>query len=272
MAKIIEKVRKSLYLDLKLTKLLEKYEPKEAGRIVKELASYFYYLVFDQAEIFHLGAKQIVETIGKINIGDGTNAYPGDNQVFFNSKSVGDPDEIAAVAKFMADLKVGAFSVHAVNYAEVLKAAKENCSLYREPGEKTLVFAETALGSPEFDYVDGESPFKDRIKRFAQVAKNGGVDGLMVPAEFSHAFKERENTLKGMIKMATNVLLPWEEASEKTKKLGDIKRCLEAGANALLIGGDILFPPENIGTPTQAADKIYQIVADFHEKNSRDRI
>jgi orotidine-5'-phosphate decarboxylase len=266
MAKIIEMVRKSLYLDLKLTKLLEKYEPKEAGRIVKELAPYFYYLVFDQAEIFHLGAKQIIETIGKINIGNGTSYHVGDNQIFFNSKSVGNPDEIAAVAKFMADLKVGAFSVHAVNYAKILKAAKENCLLLENPKEKTLVFAETALGSPKFDYTDGESPPKDRVKRFAQVAKNAGLDGLMVPAEFSHTFKECENALKGMIKMATNVLLPWEETLEKTKKYGEIKRCLEAGANALLIGGDILFPPENIGTPTQAAEKIYQIVADFHEK------
>jgi Orotidine-5''-phosphate decarboxylase len=266
MARIIEEVRKSLYLDLKLTKLLEKYKPKEAGRIVKELAPYFYYLVFDQAEILHLGAKQIIKTIGKINIGDGTSDHLGDNQVFFNLRSVGDPDEIAAVAKFMADSKVGAFSVHAVNYAEILKAAKENCSLRREPEEKTLVFAETALGSPEFNYADSESPFKDRIRRFAQMAKNAGVDGLMVPAEFSHSFKESENILKGMIKLATGVTL------EISKKYNDVKRCLEQGANAIMVGDNYLFSPENTDTPVQAAEKIYNIVAEHYEKCFRDKV
>jgi orotidine-5'-phosphate decarboxylase len=265
-----EGVKNRMFLNLKMAKVFEKYQPGDDGKLLKSLAPYFGYFVFDAAEILQVGIEPIIKLASDAGV-----------KIFLDGKYMGCPDTIARIAAIMQKYGVDAFSLHAASYTKALEEAKK---IQITPKEKSnsiepQVFVETATGSPRLDYSDSESPLKERLCRFAQVAKNAEADGLMVPAEYSSIFRDRANVLKNMVRLATGVTTSWSipEAEEKrggirSPKNTDVRRCLDAGASAIMIGDDVLFPPADIGTPAQAAAIIYKIVADFHEKCFLDKV
>jgi len=264
-----EGVKNRIFLNLNIARLFEKYQPGDDGKLLKSLAPYFGYFVFDAAEILQVGIEPIIKLASDAGV-----------KIFLDGKYMGCPDTIARIAAIMQKYGVDAFSLHAASYTKAMEEAKKIQIAPKESNSiQPQVFVETATGSPPLDYSDGESPFKERLYRFAQVAKNSEADGLMVPAEYSSIFRDRANVLKNMVRLATGVTTSWSipEAEEKrssirSPKNTDVRRCLDAGASAIMIGEDVLFPPDSVGTPVQAAEIIYQIVADFHEKCFRNKV
>ncbi len=170
-------------------------------------------------------------------------------QVFYDGKFDDIPNTVAGAAKAVAGLNVKMFNVHASAGIEAMMAAVTN-------KEQSLVLAVTVLTSLEENnaHLIFGGPSKAKVLQLARDAKLAGCDGIICsPQELELLGKQKE--LAGLMKITPGVRPEWASAGDQ-KRIMTPAEAIKAGATALVIGRPITKPPQEVGTPADAAKRI----------------
>lgn len=212
-------------------------------KLVKDLSQY--------ASIFRVGARHILE-FGREKIFDLIRSC--DSKIFLDIKTKEIPDEMAKIIKCASRLKVDIMTVHASAGIDGLKAAADN------KGDMK-VFGVTVLTS--FDDNDCHdnynSPVNARALRFMRNCKLAGIDGV-VCSPYELEFFEKHKELLGLLK-ATPGIRPKGSAINGQKRFKTPYDAIQDGADYLVIGRPILFPPKEIDSPVVALKRIIQEIS-----------
>jgi orotidine-5'-phosphate decarboxylase len=252
---INQEVREKLFLRLEFSDLLNTMNPDPARNMLRKLSQYFGYFLIDslQTTKTSFGPDKIIKFINSLG-----------GKAFIDGKYIGSAESINKIGQRMSELKAAAFSVHAINGVEKMKAAVKGVK-----NGKTLVFAETIFGSQKNDYSEHDSifslPVTTNINKLAQLARGAGVDGIMFPAEYSTLFFNNKGGYEKIIRLAMGATTPWSKIKTNQDRTNFI-RCLQSGASAVILGQDIFFPPKEIGGPENAAKKVFNTVKELYFK------
>jgi orotidine-5'-phosphate decarboxylase len=143
------------------------------------------------------------------------------------------------------------FNVHASAGIEAMRVAVNN-------KRESLVLAVTILTSLEEDnaHLIFGAPIKAKVLQFARDAEIAGVDGIICSSKELELLAGQEE-LRGLIKVTPGIRPEWATAGDQ-KRVMTPGEAIKAGADYLVIGRPITKPPEEIGSPVDAAQKIAQ--------------
>lgn len=169
--------------------------------------------------------------------------------VFYDIKLNDIPNTVGKSAKNIAALGVKMFNVHASSSIGSMSAALNNKG-------KSLVLAVTVLTS--MGASDVKSTFglstKEAVLHFAVSAKLAGLDGIICSSQELEMLKE-SGQFDNFIKVTPGVRPIWSSLNDQ-KRVTTPAEAIKAGATYLVIGRPITKPPEEIGSPIQAAIEI----------------
>lgn len=214
---------------------LEKAEP-----LVYELTPYVGYFKVGLQLITSVGTPNAVKFLHGLHC-----------KVFLDGKFCDIPNTVGEAAAEASSLRVAMFNVHASAGVKAMQAAVKN-------KKSSLVLAVTVLTSLDNDdalYIFGAS-IKTQVFQFALDAKEAGVDGLICsPQELEFLSQEKE--LDSLLKITPGVRPRWAATNDQ-KRIMTPGEAILAGADMVVIGRPITNPPQEIGTPAQAAQLIYE--------------
>ncbi|MBI2636782.1 MAG: orotidine-5'-phosphate decarboxylase [Parcubacteria group bacterium] len=188
--------------------------------------------------------------------------------VFCDIKLKDIPNTMAGAGKAISKLGVRMFNVHASAGIEGMIAAREGARSVGMQDEgwsgtrplvvpgNCLILAVTVLTSFEENnaHLIYGGPTKAKVLQFARDTKVAGLDGVICsPQELELLGKQKE--LAGLGKVTPGVRPEWAAAQDQ-KRVMTPGEAIKAGANYLVIGRPITKPPEEIGSPVQAAQRI----------------
>lgn len=158
--------------------------------------------------------------------------------VFVDGKFKDIPNTVAGAAKALRKYQPAIFNVHASGGVEMMKAA------VAERGDSD-VFAVTVLTSlddqkQECQYSYG-APVKNAVARFAGMASEAGVQGLICSAQDL-------TSLKGcgvdeLLKLTPGIRPKWAAAKGDQKRVTTPAEAVLLGADGIVVGRPILKPP-----------------------------
>jgi orotidine-5'-phosphate decarboxylase len=151
------------------------------------------------------------------------------------------------------------FNVHASAGIEAMMAAVQNKGI-------SQVLAVTILTSLEENnaHLIFGAPSKAKVLQLARDAKIAGVDGIICsPQELELLGKQKE--LAGLLKVTPGVRPEWAAAGDQ-KRIMTPGDAIVAGATALVIGRPITKPPQEVGTPADAARRIADEITEALER------
>ena len=211
---------------------------EEAGELIGQLAPYVGLFKVGLELISAAGGSQAVQFV-----------HEHGGKVFYDGKFDDIPNTVGAASKVVAGLGVKMFNVHASAGIEAMRAAANNRG-------KSLVLAVTVLTSLEENnaHLIFGGPSKAKVLQFARDAKLAGCDGIICsPQELELLGKQKE--LAGLFRVTPGVRPEWAEAGDQ-KRVMTPGEAIKAGADYLVIGRPITKPPEAIGSPVAAAQRI----------------
>lgn len=178
-----------------------------------------------------------------------------DGKIMWDGKDHDIPNTMAGAAEQNAKLRVLAFTVHASAGLEGMRAAVENRG-------DSMVLAVTVLTS--HDDRECRSIFGDcveqKVGEFAQLAARAGVQGIVCsPADLP--LLKRKPILPGATSLEglefwTPGIRPRWSVKDDQARITTPTDAIKAGATRLIIGRAITRPPEEIGSPADAARAI----------------
>lgn len=241
--------------------------PKKASDLVKELK--------DCVGCFKIGLQFINAMLSSI-ITPETETWAIDNlelirklftaldgNILWDGKFDDIPNTVGGASQEVVKIGVRMFNVHASAGSEAISKAVEN------KGD-ALVLGVTVLTSiDEFECksIFGAKPER-KVVYFAEMLNRLGADGVICSA------KELEPISKASI--AGKFLRVTPGIRPKWAQKGDQKRvmtpgeAIKAGADYLVIGRPIRQPPEEIGSPVDAAKKIAEEIAQALEEKGEE--
>lgn len=217
-------------------------------KLVKDLSRY--------VSIFRVGPRHILE-FGREKIFDLMHSC--DSKIFLDIKVKDIPDEIVKIVKCAARFKVDMMTVHASAGIDGLRAVTEN------KGDMK-VFGVTVLTSFDDDdcYDNYNSPVNARALRFMRNCKLAGLDGVVCsPYELELFNKHKE--LVGLLRATPGIRPKWS-AINCQKRFKDPYDALNDGADYLVIGRPILFPPKPFDSPISALKSIIDEISPLNQK------
>lgn len=220
----------------------------KAESLVKELAPYVGCFKVGLQLLTSVGAPKVVEFLH--NLG---------GKVFLDGKFDDIPNTVGEAAVAASGLGVAMFNVHASAGIEAMMAAVQNKG-------SSQVLAVTVLTSLEENnaYLIFGAPSKAKVLQLARDAKIAGVDGIICsPQELELLGKQKE--LAGLLKVTPGVRPEWAAAGDQ-KRIMTPGDAIAAGATALVIGRPITKPPQEVGTPADAAKRIAAEIAEALER------
>lgn len=184
-------------------------------------------------------------------------------KVLYDGKFMDIPNTVASASREVARLGAYAFNVHACGGVEMMKAAVANKGACR-------VLAVTVLTSISDDaciqiYGDTSATV---VPFFARMAKDAGVDGIICsPKEL--VLLKSEAYLAGMTFITPGIRPTWAAVGDQ-KRIMTPGEAVRAGADYVVVGRPITRPPEEIGSPVEAAKLIVKEIeeADDQQDNS----
>ena len=216
---------------------------EEVERLVNDLKPFVAYFKVGSQLSTDLGTPQAVDLIHKLG-----------GRVFLDNKFNDIPETMAKASRSASDLGVSMFNVHASSNINGMKAAVAN-----KGSSKVLVV--TVLTS--FDEADTRKVFgasnMTQISQFIVDANLAGVDGIICsPRDLFFINRLREAS--GMLKVVAGVRPEWADKNDQ-KRTATPTEAINADADIIIIGRPITCPPKGIGSPIQAAERIYNEVA-----------
>lgn len=182
-----------------------------------------------------------------------------DGNIMWDGKFDDIPNTVGGASQEVVKIGVRMFNLHASAGSEAIAKAVENKGNALVLGVTVL----TSIDKDECTSIFGAEPNK-KVVQFAETLNEKGADGVICSA------KELEPISKGII--AGNFLRVTPGIRPKWAQKGDQKRvmtpaeAIKAGADYLVIGRPIRKPPEEIGSPVDAANKIAEEIKQVLEE------
>lgn len=229
---------------------------EEATRLVKELKPY--------VGMFKVGLELVVSTgleIIKHVIDLGAD-------VFLDCKFHDIPNTVAAASRAASRLQVSMFNVHAMGGSAMMKAAK------LAAGEEAaaegiacpIVLAVSMLTSIDEQAMNEQlrigGAVEAQVAHLSKLAYEAGMDGMIAsPLEIKAI---RRAVGEEMLIVTPGVRPKWASAQDQKRIMTPGEAILQ-GASSLVIGRPITKPPDEIGSPADAAMRIGEEIANALE-------
>lgn len=199
---------------------------KELAKIVRKLSPV--------VGIFKIGLELIVK------LGPEAVAIVKENggNVFFDGKFCDIPNTVGNASQAAASMKVDFFNVHASCGIPAMQAAVAN----KGAGKVLAVTVLTSLDDTECEAIFGASS-QDKVTRFALMANEAGVDGLICSPREVSLLRSRPE-LSELLLVTPGVRPEWAATGDQ-KRVMTPGEAIKAGADYLVIGRPITKPPEN---------------------------
>lgn len=179
--------------------------------------------------------------------------------MFLDGKFDDIPNTVGEAAAAASGLGVAMFNVHASAGVEAMMAAVQN----KGASQVLAVTVLTSLEENNAHLIFG-APSKAKVLQLARDAKIAGVDGIICsPQELELLGKQKE--LAGLLKVTPGVRPEWAAAGDQ-KRIMTPGDAIVAGATALVIGRPITKPPQEVGTPADAARRIADEITEALER------
>ncbi|MDO8435579.1 MAG: orotidine-5'-phosphate decarboxylase [bacterium] len=218
---------------------------KEARALVEKLSPHVGFFKVGLQLATSVGAPQVVEAIQDCG-----------GRVFLDLKFNDIPNTVGEASKAAVACGVFMFNVHASAGIAAMKAAVAN-------KDRSLVLAVTVLTS--FDEKDCSHIFGDRpavvVPTLAEDALEAGCDGIICSPKELVLFKDEK--FVRLLKVVPGIRPEWARTDDQ-KRFTTPMEAIKAGADYLVIGRPITKPPDGIGSPAAAAQRVAAEIAVAH--------
>jgi orotidine-5'-phosphate decarboxylase len=180
--------------------------------------------------------------------------------VWFDGKFCDIPNTIAGASRAVAALGVDMFDVHVWSGFDGVAAAVANkgaskvlaVTVLTSQTDETLV--QLGMAGPVDD-----GAVRHVVRQMTLVAAQARVDGIVCsPQELMDI--GRDERFERLMKITPGIRPAWSSANDQ-KRVMTPGEAIAAGATAIVIGRPITQPPRQIGTPADAAKRIYDEIA-----------
>jgi len=170
-------------------------------------------------------------------------------QLFMDTKLNDIPNTLIGASRALAKIKMKMFNFHASSGILAMAGCVDN-----QGGALALaVTILTSLGEDNAHLIFG-APSKAKTIQFARDAVHAGANGIVCsPLELKAIGGEKE--LGNLITVVTSIRPDWAPAKDQ-KRTGTPTQAIKDGANYLVVGRPITDPPQEVGSPVQAASLI----------------
>jgi orotidine-5'-phosphate decarboxylase len=234
---------------------------EKAGPLVEQLSPYVGCFKVGLELLTSAGAPQTVDFIH--NLG---------GRIFFDGKFMDIPNTVAGAARAAAKMTVEIFNVHCLGGLKMMMAARGAAEEAVTCAQRPLILGVTILTSLNYDdlkrlgfreksviensrsleELKNES-VKELVVHLAQLAQASGLDGVIASAKEIEAIR---SVCRPDFMIVTPGIRPTWAATGDQKRVTTPFEAIKAGADYLVIGRPILEPPEEIGSPVEAAKRI----------------
>ncbi len=182
-------------------------------------------------------------------------------QIFCDTKFKDIPETVKKSARAITRFEPEFFNIMADNNLGALAAAVEGLrgavkdfDLSSSP--KLLgVTVLTSMSESDAREIYGNAP-REKVLQFAIAAAQAGLDGVVCSAEEAAMLRSHEVT-KNLLLVTPGIRPLWAASGDQSRIMTP-KKAIDAGADYLVIGRPITQPPEEIGTPRDALQKIME--------------
>lgn len=181
-----------------------------------------------------------------------------DGNVLLDGKLDDIPNTVGSASIEIAGMGVWGFNVHASAGREAVRKAIAN------KGD-ALVFGVTVLTSiveDECRSIFGDEP-NNKVLQFATMLVNEGADGIICAPKEGKLLR-MEDRFDGMYLACPNVRSLWAQKGiddQDPKRQMTPGEVIKAGIDYAIIGRPIREPPEEIGSPAEAAQRIAEEIS-----------
>ncbi len=155
--------------------------------------------------------------------------------VFLDLKFHDIPNTVAKAVEAAVKLGVWMVNVHASGGERMIAAAKDACASSNKPVLLTAVTILTSMDQDQVTTVYGNTNISDKVKSLAQLAYNGGADGVVCSAQEALILRD---VLQDFI-LVTPGIRPLGSEQDDQSRVMTPRQAIEAGVDYLVIGRPI---------------------------------
>jgi orotidine-5'-phosphate decarboxylase len=156
------------------------------------------------------------------------------------------------------------FTIHASCGRDSLKATVSQKGITIPKGMKILVSTVlTSISRKECKSIYGKWP-EQKVVEFAFDALETGCDGVVCSSDELRSLAKYKE-LNKLEKYVPGIRPDWWSKTTDQKRIDTPRKAIEAGADYLIIGRPILYPPSKIGGPVEAVKKIIKEIETIKE-------
>jgi orotidine-5'-phosphate decarboxylase len=181
-------------------------------------------------------------------------------QTFLDVKLNDIPNTVKGASVAVSRIGAKMFNVHASAGSEAVRQAVANSGNSRVLGVTVL----TSIDETECISIFGDKPGK-KVLQFAKMLAYAGAYGIICSPQELELLKQHEEFCCHLVKATPGVRPEWAKTNDQ-KRIMTPREAIKAGADHLVIGRPITYPPESIGTPVDAAQRIAEEIASALEK------
>ncbi len=152
-------------------------------------------------------------------------------KIFLDLKLHDIPNTVEAASRVIAELKTDVINVHAAGGVEMMRRAAK---AVREVSPDTKIIAVTQLTSTSAEMLKDEllidTPMADTVRKYAQNAKDAGLDGVVCSALEAPIIKEM-----GLMSVTPGIRFAGGSVDDQKRVVTPLK-AKELGANYVVIG------------------------------------
>ena len=175
-------------------------------------------------------------------------------EVFLDGKLNDIPNTVGAAAKATAKTGAHMFNVHASCGVDAMRAAVKN----KGDAIALAVTVLTSISEEEAELIFGTGS-RAKVLQFARDARLAGMDGIICSPKELDLCERWE--MDGFLKVTPGIRPAWAAVGDQ-KRITTPADAIKAGADYLVIGRPITQPPDEIGSPVEAAKRIAAEIAE----------
>lgn len=197
---------------------------EEMFTFLKPLESYHPYVKVGM-EMFYKEGPDVVRELKKMGF-----------KIFLDLKLCDIPNTVKMAMAKLGALGVDIINLHAFGGINMMKAAREGLNMTEE-GKKTKLIAVTILTSLSDEILENELNIKtnvaDTVKKYAQNAKDAGLDGVVCSPLEASIIKEM-----GLISVTPGIRLAGDDVNDQ-KRVATPALAKEMGSTYIVVGRSI---------------------------------
>lgn len=187
-------------------------------------------------ELFYAGGPEIVRELRRRG-----------HKIFLDLKLHDIPNTVRKAMKVLSSLDVDMVNVHAAGTIEMMRAALEGLKEGRKDGTRPLIIAVTQLTSTSEEALHEQllisESINDTIKKYAQNAREAGLDGVVCSPLESAIVKEACG--EEFITVTPGIRYP-DAAKDDQSRITSPARAREIGSDFIVVGRPITAAPDPV--------------------------